>query len=122
MKKFFLSLFLLLCFCVFANASNVRLATNQTSTGASAVACTIPNYYEDLTVIVTRSGTSASIEVECNYGDGTFYALTGSGLPITGTSAQRSIISYACYQVRVNVTACTACTVNAWCAWTTGAE
>ena len=119
MKKLLLSLILLslLTLAYSAQAKIVKLADDQTATGASATACTLAIGYEQLTIVVTRSGTSATIEIECNFGDGTFRALSGTGFPITGTSAEQVIAGYACYQVRVNVTACVACTVNAWCSY-----
>ncbi len=117
MKKLLLSFILLLVFSFSAQAKIAKLADGQTATGASATACTLAIGYEQLTIVVTRSGTSATIEIECNFGDGTFRALSGTGFPVTGTSAEQVITGYACYQVRVNVTACTACTVNAWCAY-----
>lgn len=108
---------ILLLFGLPAFADSVQIAEDQATTGVSAVACTLPIGYEQLAVKTTRSGTAATIEVECNLGDNAFITLTGAGLPITGTADSRSITTWPCYQVRINVTVCTACTVNAWCAY-----
>lgn len=86
----------------------------QITTGVSPNACNVAGYSK-ASIDIAISGTSATVIIEGRVDpDIVFRTITGSSVT---TSTTIGIIDLACSDLRINVTACTACDVIAICKW-----
>ena len=92
----------------------LTIDNGQITTGVSPNACNVDGYSKS-SIDIAISGTSATVIVECRVDPNiVFRTITGSSIT---TSTTIGIIDLSCSDLRINITACTACDVIAICKW-----